>query len=192
MLVARLASGLITVLSAAASFAMNDVGKVFRFIILIGNGSGTVLLLRWFWWRVNAWAEWAALLIAPLIALAATLVPALDQLSFGAKLLLTAGGAVAVWVPVMLLTPAESGAVLDAFYARARPGGPGWRAVRARVGGEPPSPLGRDLGRSGGSAGDGAGGDAGARRRGGRIHGVGGRRGLGARRGLGGTPARER
>jgi len=50
-------------------------GKIFRFIILIGNGSGTVLLLRWFWWRVNAWAEWAALLVAPLIALLATFVP---------------------------------------------------------------------------------------------------------------------
>jgi len=145
VLVGRAATLLITVLSAAGSFAMTDVGKVFRFLILIGNGSGTVLLLRWFWWRVNAWAEWAALLVAPIIALLATFVPALDQLSFGAKLVLTAGGAVAVWVPVMLLTPAESPAVLDAFYARARPGGPGWRAVRSRVGAQPPSPLGREL-----------------------------------------------
>jgi len=145
VLIGRLATVLITLLSAAASFAMDDVGKIFRFIILVGNGSGTVLLLRWFWWRVNAWAEWAALLAAPLIALLATLVPALDALSFGAKLVLTAFGAVAVWLPVMLLTSPEPAAVLDAFYARARPGGPGWRAVRARVGLEPSSALGRDL-----------------------------------------------
>jgi SSS family solute:Na+ symporter len=143
--VGRLATVLITLLSAAASFAMSDVGRVFRFIILIGNGSGTVLLLRWFWWRVNAWAEWAALLVAPCLALLASFVPALEQLSFGAKLVLTAGGAVAVWVPVMLLTPAEEPAVLAAFYARARPGGPGWRGVRAAAGGAPPAPLGPQL-----------------------------------------------
>jgi len=149
VLVGRLATVLITLLSAAASFAMDDVGKIFRFIILVGNGSGTVLLLRWFWWRVNAWAEWAALLAAPLIALLATLVPALDALSFGAKLALTAFGAVAVWLPVMLLTAPEPDTVLDAFYARARPGGPGWRAVRARTGLAPSSALGRDLAEAG-------------------------------------------
>jgi Na+/proline symporter len=147
--VARAATVGITLLAAAASFAMTDVGRIFRFIILIGNGSGTVLLLRWFWWRVNAWAEWAALLVAPVIALLATFVPGLAELSFGAKLALTAFGAVAVWVPVMLLTAPEQAPVLEAFYARARPGGPGWRALRARTGLAPSSPLGRDFAEAG-------------------------------------------
>jgi Na+/proline symporter len=147
--VARAATVGITLLAAAASFAMTDVGRIFRFIILIGNGSGTVLLLRWFWWRVNAWAEWAALLVAPVIALLATFVPGLAELSFGAKLALTAFGAVAVWVPVMLLTAPEQAPVLEAYYARARPGGPGWRALRARTGLAPSSPLGRDFAEAG-------------------------------------------
>ena len=147
--VGRAASILIAVLAAAGSLAMQDVGKIFRFIILVGNGSGTVLLLRWFWWRVNAWAEWAALLAAPLIALLATFVPGLDQWSFGAKLLLTAFGTLAIWVPVMLLTSPEPSRVLDTFYERARPGGPGWRAVRARVGVQPSSALGRDFAEAG-------------------------------------------
>jgi Na+/proline symporter len=149
VLVGRAATILIAVLSAAGSLAMQDVGKIFRFIILVGNGSGTVLLLRWFWWRVNAWAEWAALLAAPLLALLATFVPGLDRSSFGAKLLLTAFGTLAIWLPVMLLTAAEPRAVLDAFYARARPGGPGWRAVRERVGLQPSSALGRDFAEAG-------------------------------------------
>jgi Na+/proline symporter len=149
VLVGRAATILIAVLSAAGSLAMQDVGKIFRFIILVGNGSGTVLLLRWFWWRVNAWAEWAALLAAPLIALLATFVPGLEQWSFGAKLVLTAFGTLAIWLPVMLLTAAEPPAVLDAFYTRARPGGPGWRAVRERVGLEPSSALGRDFAEAG-------------------------------------------
>ncbi len=149
VLVGRVATVVITVLSAAASFAMDDVGRIFRFIILVGNGSGTVLLLRWFWWRVNAWAEWAALLAAPLIALLATFVPGLDALSFGAKLVLTAFGTLAIWLPVMLLTKPERPEVLDAFYRRARPGGPGWRTVRARVGMAPSTALGRDFAEAG-------------------------------------------
>ncbi len=149
VLVGRAATVLIAVLSAAGSIAMQDVGKIFRFIILVGNGSGTVLLLRWFWWRVNAWAEWAALLVAPLIALVATFVPGLDQWSFGAKLLLTAFGTLAVWLPVMLLTGPERPEVLDAFYARARPGGPGWGPVRARTSLGPASELRRDFAEAG-------------------------------------------
>jgi Na+/proline symporter len=145
VLVARLASVLITVLAAVASFAMDDVGRIFRFIILIGNGSGTVLLLRWFWWRVNAWAEWSALLAGPVIALLTTFVPALAALSFGAKLALTAFGSLAIWLPVMLLTGPERPEVLESFYRKARPGGPGWRAVRERVGLAPATDLGRDL-----------------------------------------------
>ena len=150
VLVSRAATLFIALLSAAFSFYLiHDVGSTFRLLILIGNGTGTVLLLRWFWWRVNAWAEWTALLVGTLLALLTVLVPALSQLSFGAKLVLTAGGALAVWVPVMLLTPAEPAAVLDAFYARARPGGPGWKAVRARLDLAPASDLGRDFAEAG-------------------------------------------
>jgi Na+/proline symporter len=145
VLVARVASVLVTVLAAAASFRMEDVGRMFRFLVLLGNGTGTVLLLRWFWWRVNAWAEWAALVTGTGTAILATTVPALAALSFGAKLALTAFGAMAVWVPVMFVAGPEPAGVLDAFYRDARPGGPGWRAVRERTGVEPASPLGRDL-----------------------------------------------
>lgn len=143
--VSRVATILITIVAALVSFVSSDVGTVFRFLILIGNGTGTVLLLRWFWWRINAWAEWTALLAGTTLAILCITVPALVLLPFGAKLAITAFGAAACWIPVMLLTPPEKPEVLDAFYARARPGGPGWRAVRARVGAEPPRPLGADL-----------------------------------------------
>jgi solute:Na+ symporter, SSS family len=143
--VGRLATVLITLLAGAASFYMQDVGKVFRFMVLFGNGTGTVLLLRWFWWRVNAWAEWTALVAGTLIAVALTAVPSLAALSFGVKLAVTAFGAMALWVPVMFVTGPERAEHLDAFYRRARPGGPGWRAVRERTGVAPASPLGRDV-----------------------------------------------
>ncbi len=146
--VARWATVLITLIAAAASVVMDDVGKVFRFLVLVGNGTGTVLLLRWFWWRVNAWAEWTALVSGTAIAIALTAVPSLAVLSFGAKLAITAFGTMALWVPVMFLTGPEPAERLDAFYARARVGGPGWSVVRARTGVMAASPLGRDLAES--------------------------------------------
>ena len=143
--VARLASVLITGLAAVVSFFMDDVGEVFRFLILIGNGPGLVLLLRWFWWRVNAWAELSAMVAGLGLALA-TYLPGMSGMTFGQRLLLTAFGSMAVWVPAMLLTAPEPAATLDRFYARVRPGG-AWGPVRARTGLAPLDDLTRDLGR---------------------------------------------
>jgi len=149
VVVARLATIVITVLAAVASVFMQDVGRVFRFIVLFGNGTGTVLLLRWFWWRVNAWAEWTALVSGTTLAIVVTAVPSLAALSFGVKLAITAFGTMALWVPVMLLTAPEADAALDAFYAKARPPGPGWRRYRERTGLAPASRLGRDVAETG-------------------------------------------
>jgi len=139
---ARWASIGITLLAATLSFFMQNVGTVFRFLILIGNGPGLVLLLRWFWWRVNAWAEIAAMSAGLLLALA-TFLPALSGLTFGQRLLLTGFGSLAVWLPVMLLTAPESAATLDRFYSRVRPGG-AWGPVAARVGLAPLDRLAHD------------------------------------------------
>ncbi|MGH7560180.1 MAG: sodium:solute symporter family protein [Gemmatimonadales bacterium] len=128
---ARVASVLLALLAAVVSFFMHSVGEVFRFLILIGNGPGLVLLLRWFWWRVNAWAEIAAMFAGLSLALL-TFVPPFDHLTFGWRLVLTGFGSLLVWMPAMLLTRPERPEVLDRFYARVRPGG-AWGAVRARV-----------------------------------------------------------
>lgn len=142
---ARWASVGLTLLAATLSFMMNDVGEVFRFLILIGNGPGLVLLLRWFWWRVNAWAEIAAMAAALLLALASYL-PALGGLSFGARLAMTAFGTMAVWLPVMLLTRPERPEVLEGFYRRVRPGG-AWGPQARATGLAPVDRLSRDLAR---------------------------------------------
>ena len=128
---ARVASVLLALLAATVSFFMESVGQVFRFLILIGNGPGLVLLLRWFWWRINAWAEISAMLSGLALALL-TFVPPFDQLTFGWRLVLTGFGSMLVWVPAMLLTKPEAPEVLDGFYARVRPAG-AWGPVQARV-----------------------------------------------------------
>ncbi len=140
---ARWASVGLALLAATLSFFMDDVGEVFRFLILIGNGPGLVLLLRWFWWRINAWAEIAALAAALGLALL-SYHPALGGLGFGWRLAITGFGTLAVWLPVMLLTPPEPAAVLERFYRRVRPGG-FWRPQRERTGLEPLDRLGWGL-----------------------------------------------
>ncbi|MGH7584899.1 MAG: sodium:solute symporter family protein [Gemmatimonadales bacterium] len=142
---ARWATVGLTLLAAMLSFFMESVGDVFRFLILIGTGPGLVLLLRWFWWRINAWAEIAAMGAGLGLALLSYL-PASAGLSFGQRLALTAFGALAVWLPVMYLTAPERPEVLDGFYRRVRPAG-AWGPVQARTGLEPLDRLGADLGR---------------------------------------------
>lgn len=126
---ARWASIGITILAAVLSFYMNSVGQVFRFLVLIGSGTGAVLLLRWFWWRVNAWTEITSMLVGMALAIVASLQP----WSWGGRLAFTTFGTMAIWIPVTFLTGPESPEVLDRFYARIRPGG-WWKPVRERTG----------------------------------------------------------
>lgn len=130
--IARWATVALTLLAALLSFWLNSVEQVFTFLILIGNGPGLVLLLRWFWWRINAASELAAM-VAGLILALATYLPFFAGLNTGERLLFTAFGSMLVWVPVMLLTQPEPDPTLDAFYRRVRPGG-WWGPVRQRTG----------------------------------------------------------
>lgn len=144
----RAASLLVTVLGAAAAFQAENVTTLFRLIIAVGTGPGAVLVLRWFWWRVNAWTELAAMVAGFGIGLSTSVFPLLQIPDFGTRITVTAVLSMIVWVGVMWLTPPEEDATLDAFYRRVRPGGPGWVRQRARTGIEASHPLGRDLARS--------------------------------------------
>jgi solute:Na+ symporter, SSS family len=140
---ARWASVALTGVAAVVSFFMADVGQVFRFLILIGTGPGLVLLLRWFWWRVNAWAEIAAMGAALTLA-SLSYLPAFKAQGYGAQLSITAFGTLAVWLPVMLLTRPERPEVLEGFYRRVRPGG-AWGPQRQATGLAPLDNLRTDL-----------------------------------------------
>ncbi|HEX7117448.1 MAG TPA: sodium:solute symporter family protein, partial [Longimicrobiales bacterium] len=164
--VGRISSVVLTALAGWVAFNAQDVGTIFTFIIAIGTGPGAVLILRWFWWRINAWAEIASMvaglvialflyiptidwsgagpLASPLTALAAIAEPIAAYGPAGV-LTVTALGTAVIWLVVMLLTAPEPDAVLDRFYLRARPGGPGWRRQRQRTGVEPLQDLSRDL-----------------------------------------------
>lgn len=134
VLAGRLASVGVTALGAIAAFFATDVATVFRLVIAIGTGPGLVLILRWFWWRINAPAELASMVGGFVIGLLTSVVPILTIEDFGLRLLVTSAITTAIWVTVMLITPPESDETLDRFYAKVRPGGPGWRRQRQRTG----------------------------------------------------------
>ncbi len=164
--IGRSASVLLTALAGWVAFHAQDVGTIFTFIIAIGTGPGAVLILRWFWWRVNAWTEIASMVAGLAIALF-LYTPTVDWSGAGAfagplqavgtvaapiaaygpagVLTVTAFGTAAVWLVVMFLTTPEPDEVLDRFYLRARPGGPGWRRQQERTGVVPLQDLSVDL-----------------------------------------------
>jgi hypothetical protein len=147
VLAARIASVIVTAIGAFAAFNTTSIATVYRLILAVGTGPGLVLILRWFWWRINAWAELSAMLAGFIVGLLTSVANPIYNLQiadFGVRLMVTAGISLAVWLPVMLLTKPESNEKLDEFYARVRPGGPGWRHQRERTGIPPAQDLGRD------------------------------------------------
>jgi solute:Na+ symporter, SSS family len=155
VMMGRLSSVFVTVFGAIAALYSTDITTVFRLVIAIGTGPGLVLILRWFWWRINAAAELAAMLGGFIIGLItsvypqqiASFIPAFEQIlaDFGSKLLFISLTTAAIWITVMYLTPPESDATLDEFYRRVQPGGIGWTKQRSRTGIPPAQDLTQDL-----------------------------------------------
>lgn len=145
VLVGRLSSVLVTVLGAIAAFLATDVATVFRLVIAIGTGSGLVLILRWFWWRVNAAAELSAIVGSFFVGMVTSLSPWFKIEDFGWRIMFITASVTLLWVVVLLLTAPESEDTLTTFYERARPGGPGWRRQRVKTGLPPAQDLGLDL-----------------------------------------------
>lgn len=141
----RVASVLVTVIGAVAAFYSDSVVAVFQLVIAIGTGPGLVLILRWYWWRINAAAELASMLGGFIIGLLTTVIPVLTIEDFGLKLLVTTSITTVIWVAAMLLTPPESEATLNKFYAKVRPGGPGWTRQQSQTGLAPLQDLGKDV-----------------------------------------------
>ncbi|MGC1308798.1 MAG: sodium:solute symporter family protein [Phormidesmis sp.] len=145
VLAGRMASILVTVLGAIAAFIATDVATVFRLVIAIGTGPGLVLILRWFWWRINAAAELSAMVGGFVVGLLTSVVPVLTIENFGWRLTVTSLITTVFWVAAMLLTPPESDETLDSFYIKVRPGGPGWKRQRDRTNLRPLQNLNLDI-----------------------------------------------
>ena len=134
LLVGQLASVLLVIFGVLTALISNSIGTVFRLVIAMGTGPGVVLVLRWFWWRVNAAAELAALLGGFLIGFSTSVVPVLRIEDYGVRLLVTTLLTAGLWLIAMLATPPESPEVLERFVRQVRPPGPGWTQWLRRTG----------------------------------------------------------
>ena len=130
----RLATLLLTVISAALTLEMESISGAWKVLIVTGAGTGGVLLLRWYWWRINAWSEVAAMISAFVVSVGLQTVGKLDSdrpVDFAWIMIITVVVATVTWVATTFLTAPESDATLVAFYRRTRPSRLGWSRVAA-------------------------------------------------------------
>ena len=141
LLVGQLTTVLLLGLGVVTALISDSIGTVFRLVIAIGSGPGVVLVLRWFWWRVNAAAELAAMLCGFIVGLLTSVLPLVRIEDYGLRLAVITGVSAVVWLSAMLLSPPESEAVLETFIRQVQPPGPGWARLRQRFQVEPQERL---------------------------------------------------
>ena len=134
LLVGQLTTVVLLVRGVITALISDSIGTVFRLVIAIGSGPGVVLVLRWFWWRVNAAAELSAMLCGFFVGVFTSVVPLVRIEDYGVRIAVITGLSAVVWLTVMLSTPPESDAVLERFVRTVRPPGPGWSSLRQRFG----------------------------------------------------------
>ncbi|HTK95993.1 MAG TPA: sodium:solute symporter family protein [Terriglobales bacterium] len=146
----RWATVLVTIIAGVATYFMSSIEWAWKFLIAVGAGAGLVFMLRWFWWRINAWSEVAAMSAAavsslslqsraagPVIGLLQRMDPQLaggplnaeDPHGFAWLMILTTSFTTLSWLVVTFLTPPEPEAKLRAFYERVRPASIGWGPI---------------------------------------------------------------
>lgn len=152
--VGRITTVVLMVCSAILALYLTNALQLFDIILMFGAGTGLIFILRWFWWRINAWSEISAMFSSGVISILLNFTD-LGVLLFGGEdssgivlepllpawsrfplvVLVTS----VIWVAVTFMTPSERPETLRQFYRRIQPGGPGWRGVvqQARTDGEP-------------------------------------------------------
>lgn len=134
--ISRLATLLMMITAVIVSYFFDTVKGGWEAILSIGAGTGLVFMLRWFWWRINAWSEITAMITA---AIGSFLAPELGYDDFASKMIFTTIFSTICWISVTFLTRPESDQTLQTFFNRVRPGGPGWK--RFTKDGKPVEPI---------------------------------------------------
>ena len=133
--VGRVVTALLMVVAAGVTFTLDTASAGFRLLISIGAGTGLLYLLRWYWWRVNAAAEIAAMFASFITAVGFEVANSQGMaVASHISLLVTVGVTTVVWISAAFLGPQTDQKVIESFYRLVRPAGPGWNAVRAATG----------------------------------------------------------
>src|ERR1041385_2951531 len=132
--ISRVATIFLTLVSAVVTFYLDSIAGAWKLLLVTGAGTGGVLLLRWYWWRINAWSEVSAMLTAFVVSVGLQVVWKLDSdkpLDFAWLMITTVAITTVVWLVVTFLTAPEKNDVLVAFYRRTRPSKSGWGPIGA-------------------------------------------------------------
>ena len=127
--ISRVVTGLVMVISLGVTTIISTISGAWAFVIEAGAGLGLVLILRWYWWRVNAWSEIAAM-IAPFLAY--TYVKFYSDIQFPESLFVIVGFTTVSWLTVTALTKPTAMNTLQKFFERVHPGG-WWKPVATSV-----------------------------------------------------------
>ena len=130
----KLATVLLTLISAVVTFYMGSIGGAWKVLIVTGAGTGGVLLLRWYWWRINAWSEVSAMITAFVVSVFLQVAFGYDTdqpKQFALILITTVAVTTIVWLAVTYLTAPEPQEKLLAFFRRTRPSRSGWAPIAA-------------------------------------------------------------
>jgi Na+/proline symporter len=124
---------LLVILSGYTAAHINSIQSAWQLLLGMGAGTGGVLLLRWYWWRINAWSEISSMIAAFVTSTALTQVhlSGSDSVVFAKSAMITAGVTTLVWIATTFLTPAESDERLLRFYRRVHPTVHGWKHIAA-------------------------------------------------------------
>ncbi|MFK5974763.1 MAG: Na+:solute symporter [Flavobacteriaceae bacterium] len=137
VMVGRVSTVILMVLSATLALAMQNAMGVFNLLLSFGAGTGLIFILRWFWWRINSWTEISAMFSSGILAIVLEttalrpflfneetgVFPEWGELPF--IMIITS----IIWLSATFMTQPESKEVLNSFYKKIQPGGPGWSKV---------------------------------------------------------------
>jgi Na+/proline symporter len=136
--VGRLSTVVLMLLSTLLALLLQNAIQLFNLLLVFGAGTGLIFILRWFWWRINAWSEIAAMISSGLISLLLAIPSTgIKEALFGidgvfpvwAEFPFVVLSTTLVWLFTTLSTPPETKEVLRSFYTKIQPGGPGWEKV---------------------------------------------------------------
>ena len=134
--VGRISVVFLMIISSLIALVLNNALQLFQIILMFGAGTGSIFILRWFWWRINAWSEIAAMICSGIVSVLFEFSP-IGDLIFNENLIqpyfkfpLVVLITTFVWVTVTFMTKPDDDETLIKFYEKTNPGGPGWKRIK--------------------------------------------------------------
>ncbi|HYE87504.1 MAG TPA: sodium:solute symporter family protein [Vicinamibacterales bacterium] len=135
VLMGRVVTALLMLIAAGMTFLLENASASFNLLLSIGAGSGLLYLLRWYWWRINAWSEIAAMAVSFVVSVGFFVSGQTGNVvDPNVVLLITVFTTTFAWIAVTLATKPESDSTLVRFYTLVRPAGSLWGPIAAKAG----------------------------------------------------------